>query len=650
PVFPGYSYDYIFRRQNFLWSDSYALSPTWMNEFRFSYSRFAFDSAISDDSVPEAHTLPYLSIPNVSAPGMYTGIRNFQFANKWLFQETQTKLTGRHTLRYGFEFLRQLTKRRPAFNERGMLIYQNSVDPAYSAFANYLDDFSGPAGISAKNFGEPVFYPNQFRQSYFFQDSWKMAPSLTLTFGLRYENFGTPANIFEYPAFAGFDPSKFLEPNRVKPDNDNFGPAFGFAWSPGVKFGLLGKLFGDRRMVWRGGFQVSYDAFFDGMLLNIQSDAPNTVATTVVGSFLWRGTPDFFSTLPTDPRPVTPMDRQTSVLDPNIRSPYTERWSLGFQRQLPRGLAMDLSYVGSASHKLFTKEDLNARQLDGKRPHPDFGIRQIVAGSGNSNYHAMQLRVERRFATTLFLTGSYTWSRTIDSTSDISAGPSMNYEGSALTSVPAGQGGLRLDRALSDYHRSHLLVFVYSWDVPGPVNGFLGYLAGGWTLSGVSTFTSGAPYTARNGFDRNNDGISADRPDIGNPNAPLNTRAVISGGCPTGYLNPDTNVCVTPDDVHFVQGTGFPGSSTVGRNTLFTGGINQTWMNVMKMIPVAEGKKLEFRLEAMNVFNHASYANVPNASVVGSPGPAGGLPSRFLNRDYTLATNRAMNVQLKLVF
>ena len=121
-----------------------------------------------------------------------------------------------------------------------------------------------------------------------------MKPSLTLTLGLRYENFGAPANIFEYPAFAGFDPSKFLEPNKVNPDNNNFGPSFGFAWSPRARSGLLGKLFGDGKTVWRGGFQVSYDAFFDSLLLDIQSDSPNSVATYFQSSFLAGGRPTSF--------------------------------------------------------------------------------------------------------------------------------------------------------------------------------------------------------------------------------------------------------------------------------------------------------------------------------------------------------------------
>jgi len=313
-------------------------------------------------------------------------------------------------------------------------------------------------------------------------------------------------------------------------------------------------------------------------------------------------------------------------------------------------MILDISYVGTTGHKLFTNEDVNVQLLNGVREHPDFGIRQIRANSGNSNYHSMQLRIERRFAKALTFTGSYTWSRMIDSTSEIEAGMQSSWEGNALTSVPVSQGGLRLDRGLSDYHRSHIFTVTYSWEIPGPKSGFWEYLAGGWTLGGLTAFTTGAPYTVLNGFDRNNDGITADRPDIGNPNAPLNTRAIISDGCSTGYLNPDTNACVTPNDVHFVQGIELPNNSTLGRNTLFTGGWNSTWLNVIKASPLKEGRTLEFRLEVMNVFNTPQYVVVPSASVVGSPGPSGDQPSRFLNREYTYTGNRSMNVQVKFIF
>jgi outer membrane receptor protein involved in Fe transport len=648
-VFPGYIQDFKGRSQNFLFNDTYTFTSTWTNEFRFGYSRIGFDFPISGKSVPLAQTLPLISIPNISAPGIATNIPQYRYANNWLIQETQSKISGRHTFRFGGEFLRQLARQRPPFNERGSLTYTNAT--GYSAFANFLDDFSGPSGTSNKNFGEPVYYPNLFRHSYFFQDTWKVTPGLTLTLGLRYENFGQPANgAFKFPAFAGFDPALFTVPNKVEPDNNNFGPSIGLAWTPSYKSGLLGTLFGDGKTVWRGGFQISYDTFFNNLLSNIAADSPNTIATTFNGLGTGRGSTGFFTTLPTTARTPTILDQQTSVFDKNVRNPYTERWSLGFQRELPSKLLLDVSYVGTGSHKLFTSSDLNVRQLNGQRLFPAFGIRRIRASEGNAIYHALQVLLDRRFSNGFNVTSAYTWSRNIDSTSEVFA---TSNSVSPNTSVPTSQGGLALDRGLSDYHRAHRFTITYLWNIPGPKNKYLKAPLAGWTLTGITTFQSGTPYSIANGADRNNDGLANDRPDIGNPNAPINTRAVIVAAtvCGSGFRNPDTLTCVTPADVRWVQGTGLPNAATVGRNTLFAKGVNNFDMNILKRFEVTEKYKLEFRLEAFNFFNHPQFTAVPSANVVTSVGPStNGLPSRFLNLDYTNSGTRTMRMQLKFLF
>jgi len=95
------------------------------------------------------------------------------------------------------------------------------------------------------------------------------------------KNFGQVANTLPYPAFAGFDPNDFLKPNRVNTDNNNFGPAFGLAWSPALHSGWLNKLFGENKTVWRGGFQVSYEGFYTQMLsLNLAATPPNGSRTS----------------------------------------------------------------------------------------------------------------------------------------------------------------------------------------------------------------------------------------------------------------------------------------------------------------------------------------------------------------------------------
>jgi hypothetical protein len=337
--------------------------------------------------------------------------------------------------------------------------------------------------------------------------------------------------------------------------------------------------------------------------------------------------PNWFDVLPATPPPPSTMDNQRGAFEKNYRSPYTERWSFGFQRQLSNKIVIDGSYVGSESHKLATWTQKNPLQPNGLRPHPDFGPRLIRTSDGNSAYHSMQWRLERRFARGLQMAASYTWSRNIDTTS----------EGIGMMATQSPLSGT--DRGPSDYDRTHRLSILYLWSVPGPAAGFLKYALSGWSIAGITSFQSGAPFTVTST-------VAGDqrRPDIGNPYAPLNTRAIVSQDCRTGYLNKDTNMCVTPAEVHWIQGTGTFNAATVGRNTLRTGGINNFDVSLSKSFQIAEQKRLEFRLEALNALNHPQFTQVPEKSVVNSP------PGSFLNRDFTDSGIRSMWVQLKLLF
>ena len=475
-------------------------------------------------------------------------------------------------------------------------------------------------------------------------------PSLSLVLGLRYENFGQPANALRFPAFAGFDPNDFLKPNHVNTDNKDFGPAFGLAWSPSFRSGWLRKLFGENETVWRGGYQISYDAPFTQMLsLGMATHPPNAVRVENVAPPTGRGSPNWFAQLPVGGNPPSLLDSQSGVLEKDFRNPYTERWSLGFQRQLSNKMVLDGSYVGSESHRLATKSDVNPRQLDNTRLHSDFGLRQVRTSQGNSSYHAMQWRLDRRFAQGFQVNASYTWSRNLDSTSEGIA--ALSYQGNQrnLPSMPVAQGGLKIDHGPSDYDRTHRFTIAYIWLIPGPAEGFWKRALGGWSIAGITSFQSGAPFSVANGFDRNNDNYNDDRPDISNPRAPLNSRAVLtpaSGSqfCATGYRNPDTGLCVTPGDVHWVQGVGLPNASTVGRNTLLAGGINNFDVSLSKSLEVGEQRRLEFRWEAQNAFNHPQYVNVPQRDVVHI------VAGRFLNRDFTDSGIRSMWLQVKLLF
>jgi hypothetical protein len=256
----------------------------------------------------------------------------------------------------------------------------------------------------------------------------------------------------------------------------------------------------------------------------------------------------------------------------------------------------------------------------------------------------LQTRLDRRFAHGFQLAAAYTWSKIIDSISDGIGDDNPQEIGANFTSVPVFLGGLRLDRAVSDFDRPHRLTVGYLWAVPGPRRGFWIYALSGWSIAGITTFQSGTPFTVANGSSRNGFGTKADRPEIGNPTAPVNARAIIFPQCSTGYKNVDTGSCVNPTDVHWVQGTGSPDASTVGRNTLRTGGTNNFDVNVTKSIPFGESRHLELRWEALNAFNHPQFVRVPPMSVTGAP------VGQFLNRDFSDSGIRSMWVQAKLVF
>jgi hypothetical protein len=317
----------------------------------------------------------------------------------------------------------------------------------------------------------------------------------------------------------------------------------------------MARLVGDGKMVVRAGFQVSYDGFLTQMIaLGPSTSTPNAssfdLSSPALQELEGRGTSNWSQGLPSERWPGSITDAQDGMLEKDFRSPYTERWSLSVQRGLPGHLFLEGAYVGSVSHKLATRADVNPYVSPSARLYPDFGQRWIRTSQGNSAYHAMQWRLERRFAQGFQAGSSYTWSKNMDSTSEGIGNMNVQYANMNLTSAPIRDGGMKLDRALSDFHRSHRLTISALWEIPGPAGGVWRHVFGRWSLAGIASYQSGAPFTIVNGSDRNGDRVTIDRPDIGNPNAPLNTRAVLASACNTGYRNPDsapnTTVCVTP--------------------------------------------------------------------------------------------------------
>ena len=704
-TFPGYGTANNNTYQNLLLTETHIFSPRWTNEARLAYNRILIDFPLNPDE-PLGLVLPRFDISTLSQFGVATNLPQGRVANNYVFQDTLTHVRGNHTFRFGLDLLQQRSRQFAPIVERGLLTFRSAGN--FTALANYIDNFAGSGGGTQRDFGSPRYYPFLFRQAYFVQDRWHVSDALTLTLGLRYENFGNAINTLQTAAFTGLfnvDPVTFAgpysQPNEVEDDNNNFAPTFGLAYSPSFESGLLGRIFGNRQMVIRMGYQLGYDSFFNNIASNAATSSPNVVATqvpSVVNLTTPRGLPNVTGALPLTPRPLSPLDSQTLVVA-NLVNPYYQRWSLGFQRELPGNMVIDASYVGSKGTKLYLNEDLNpsvpivanafnpgiqritpagftgsttcqpgtAGCLISGRLDNLQGSRLTRTNGGSSIYHSAQLLVTRRFTNGFSLSTAYTWSKLIDNASEVFTVADTNLP--QQSSFPSIFGGQALERAVSFFDRTHRFSLTYVYELPFMRNqqGFVGHLLGGFQLSGVTTFESGVPLTVVNGQDADSIGGNLDRPDF-NPNGQPGVRAVPATATAqanpcnvaigsTFYTNPDAGgACINPATAQYIGLLALSGRrGNLGRNTLRTPGLNNWNVNVLKRVNVGEAKFFELRAEFYNIFNHPQYgtASVSPFAPLSAGVPANVFTSaagQFLHPEFSDGGGRVIRYQLKFSF
>ncbi|MCA1609224.1 MAG: TonB-dependent receptor, partial [Acidobacteria bacterium] len=278
--FEGFDGDYAADYKNFLIAESHVFSSSLTNELRLAYNKIQFGFPLSDPDGP-ASTLPTLSFTGFTALGAATNLPQGRTAHNYQVQDTVTKIFGDHTIRTGVDYLRQIATQIAPANIRGSITY--GAGGGFQSLGNFVDDFGG-TGNTQKFFGSQTYFPSLHRIAVFAHDRWKASSSLTLTGGLRYENFGTPFNTLRTPAFTGLfnvDPvtrqGPFDKPNSVKADNNNFAPSVGLAYAPSSTDGISGFIFGERKTVFRAGFNIGYDSFFNNIASNAAASSPNGV-------------------------------------------------------------------------------------------------------------------------------------------------------------------------------------------------------------------------------------------------------------------------------------------------------------------------------------------------------------------------------------
>ena len=250
----------------------------------------------------------------------------------------------------------------------------------------------------------------------------------------------------------------------------------------------------------------------------------------------------------------------------------------------------------------------------GLRPNPQFSSITYIDNSGDSNYHAFQFTLRRRFDAGLGLAMAYTFGKSIDNQSVDPVGAASGGGLSTTNSrTPTDLRNLREERALSDFDRRHVLSLTTVWDLPvgrgqkifGDTPSWLNQIIGGWTINGISTYYTGEPFSVRSGVRTSNSGHES-RAVLLDPNLTAQLQEI--AGVPGPVLFPNANGFAIP----------LPGQNGAGRNIFHSPSYYNLDIGIIKKFSITERIKLDFRTEMFNVLNRANFDNPRDASV-GSP-------------------------------
>ena len=687
-----------------------AFRPDLVNEFRFGLNRtdvlFSCNGqskldglsapdpfgAGSDFNFATSNGVP--TIANLGCTALGDSNSQFRRAGTWHYVDHLSWTPGKHNIKVGGEFRYVYDNGYDAFGSRPTIdftAYGNLGIPIVNCGGcddeNLQTMAAGLLGVSGIQSQSQFFNasgqrtPNDFKRfvqheyGLFFQDSWKVRSNLTLQLGLRYEYDGVPferngnvSNLLYQNAW-GPAPITFQTtgPGTGRPMFYSypyeFEPRLGLAWDP----------FRDGKTSVRVGYGIFHDRTFGNLFTNLKGNPPFQAGFQNYPNLDFAngtGSPVTVAGLlppATQPAPSASVPDGTylssiSILDPQLRNPYTQSWNVGIQRQLGGGMSVEANYVGSGSHRLFRSVDGNpplpgmvaAAQADGSlspsvsggslRILPLLGLPQVTGNTafsepivtraiGNSTYNAVQTVFTKQFSRGLQFQGAYTWSHAIDDAPDPLVAPGGNRN------IARNSFNLKEERGSSDYDLRHRLIVNFVYQLPfGPGHkllgtGFLGRAVGGWQISGLSTFQSGHPFDIYSLRDSEYTGLT-NRPDlVGSPSIPADA--------PRNQFGP-------PVTAFAVQPFGRPGS--LGRNTFTGPRYYDTDINLVKDFAIRERLNLQFRAEVYNIFNRVQFDNPGSSSdTIASPGTFGQSLSTITQPDVTTSA-RQIQLALKLRF
>ncbi len=671
--------------EQYLGTNTHTLTPQMVNEARFGYTRLS--NSLGTYSAYNVDTVSALGVPGLQ-PGLpvswgvpmvsfagsgFTSIGDIQDGpyyindNSMQFVDNLSWVHGKHSLRVGFEYSRQNFNQIGNQFSRGQFSFQPNVTQSSArtggdAFAEFLlgDLYQSTVAVALAT---AQFQRNAYAA--FVDDTWKVAPNLTLTLGLRYEltppwtdllnneftialphlDYFSNAPVADYPYFvrqgtctdpyAGPPPlsihwtatnavcSNGAFPNQLmKTSYKDFAPRVGIAYSPNSK------------TVIRAGYGIFYNqeignAYFD-MARNI---AGRVTLTSNVG------TPSLFYN-----NAIPGGSGATAQIPPPYgyamafghHTSYSMQYLFNIQRQFSGNWLLEAGYLGSGSHHLQGFTDPNqgipgtVGSATSRLPFQNFGVIQLVQDGANGTYNSLSAKATRRFTQGLSVLASYTWAKSIDETSGI------RPQGSD-TLFPQNSFCISCERGLSSFDVRHRFVSSILYDLPvgkgkllNIANPVLNVVAGGWQTGGIVTLQTGVPGTLTIG---GVDNASTAEGGYDRPNA-TGVSPYLSNPVPSRYYNLAAFTEAPPGQF-----------GNAGRNTIIGPGIFNFDCEVHKQfrMPHLENHVLQFRLEAFNVLNHPNWG-MPSLNILsGAVQP--GMPSTAAHMNFGVSTSTATSMR-----
>ncbi len=623
---------------------TWAISPFLGNDLRLNYSRVNAQSSVSLDDFGGASapaSLPFADSFGTNNALFFLGINSL----------IGTSITaGKHAqdIQRQFNIVDGLSWQRGSHSFKVGVDYRR-LSPGYSPL-NYAQSVTFPdvaSSVSGIGFstitserGSTFVFHNLGAYA---QDSWRVLPRLTLTYGLRWDVDFAPSSNPALPAVTGFTGFNDLSQLALAPEGTSpFKTTFG---NVAPRLGVAYQLHSNQewQSVLRGGFGVFYDL--------VSSEAGNLVNSIFFsppyGNQAQFGNVPFPLTAEQSaPVSIPPANLENfAVYDPYLKLPYTLEWNVAFEQALGSQQAISVTYVGASGQRLLQSTVLLSPQPT--LPVPNFVAGTVVGNTSESSYNALQLQFQRRLSHGLQGLASYTFSHSLDSASAGSFANGSNLGGG----TSAGNWGS------SDFDIRHAFTAGLTYDIP-LIRGdaFRKALFGGWSIETLILARSAPPIDIAdiNFFQLNNSVNINIRPDV----VPGQPFYLYGSEYPGGKaLNPAAfqNPPVDPVTLNPTR------QGNLSRNFLRGFGATQWDFAVHRNFPIRESFRIEFRAEMFNILNHPNFG--PPDTLFGTGGfglatqtlaqsltGANSTGAGGLNPLYQIGGPRSIQLALKAVF